>query len=258
LLGLAFTPDGAHLDVDYTDLRGDTRVVEYAMRGARADPRSARQILFVDQPFANHNGGNLVFGPDGFLYVGLGDGGSAGDPNGNGQALDTRLGKILRIDPRRDGRSAYTVPTSNPFAGDAAARPEIWAYGLRNPWRFSFDRATGDLWIGDVGQASREEVDVQPASSGGGENYGWNAFEGTLPYGGQTVTGTVTPVYEYGHSDGRCAITGGYVYRGSAIPGLDGAYVFGPTVPALASFGEDRQAELYALSLTGDIYRLVP
>jgi len=282
LLGIAFAPDGGRLYVDYTDRQGDTRVVAYAMGGRGADPSTARQILFVDQPYANHNGGNLVFGPDGHLYIGLGDGGGAGDPQGNGQALDALLGKILRIDPTRSGRRPYTVPASNPFVGRAGTRPEIWAYGLRNPWRFSFDRATDDLWIGDVGQSSREEIDHQPASSPGGENYGWSAYEGTLPYSAQPVAEAVSPVYEYDHGGGRCAVTGGYVYRGASIPSLQGAYVFadacggalewlrlaedgsvthgmlGPTVPALASFGEDRHGELYALSLEGPVYRLVP
>jgi glucose/arabinose dehydrogenase len=282
LLGLAFSSDGSHLYVDFTDLAGDTHVVEYAMRGGRADAGSAREVLFVDQPYANHNGGGLVFGPDGFLYIGLGDGGGAGDPEANGQSLGTLLGKLLRIDPRPAGGEPYTVPTSNPFVDRPGARPEIWAYGLRNPWRFSFDRETHDLWIADVGQADREEIDRQPATSTGGENYGWNAFEGTRPFSGSPRGPVVSPVYEYDHGEGGCAIAGGYVYRGSAIPALQGAYVFADVcigqvewirlavdggveygmlatpVAAPASFGQDAQGEVYVLSLDGAVCRLAP
>jgi glucose/arabinose dehydrogenase len=282
LLGLAFSPDGRRLYVNFTDLAGDTHVVEYAMAGERADPGSARELLSVDQPFANHNGGDLAFGPDGFLYIGLGDGGGAGDPFGNGQSLQTLLGKMLRIDPRSSGGAPYTVPSSNPFVGDPGARPEIWAYGLRNPWRFSFDRATGDLWIADVGQSSLEEIDRQPASSRGGENYGWNAFEGSVPFSGSSSAGgVVSPVFEYDHTGGVCAVAGGYVYRGDAIPALDGAYLFadvcvgrvtwlrltedgvehgtiGSPLSGPASFGEDADGELYVLTLAGPVYRLLP
>jgi glucose/arabinose dehydrogenase len=282
LLGLAFSPDGRRLYVNFTDLAGDTHIVEYAMRGGRADPGSARQLLRVDQPFANHNGGDLAFGPDGFLYIGLGDGGGAGDPFGNGQSLQTLLGKMLRIDPRPSGGAPYTVPASNPFVGRPGARPEIWAYGLRNPWRFSFDRETGDLWIADVGQSSLEEIDRQPASSGGGENYGWNAFEGTVPFSGSPSSEEVVePVFEYDHIGGVCAVAGGYVYRGSAIPALDGAYLFadvcvgqvtwlrltddgvehdtiGTPLGGPAAFGKDAAGELYVLTLEGPVYRLVP
>lgn len=284
LLGLAFSPDGRFLYVDYTDRRGDTHVTEFAMSSdGSADMTSRRDVLFVRQPYANHNGGELVFGPDGYLYIGLGDGGSAGDPQGNGQSLSTLLGKILRISPRPAGGRPYGIPPDNPFVDRAGARPEIWAYGLRNPWRFSFDRRTGDLWIGDVGQAAWEEVDRQPAGSAGGENYGWNLMEGAHPFNGATPPAdAVPPVYEYGHTDGRCVVTGGYVYRGQAIPGLVGAYVFadfctgkleairvrdgrvaghaflGAAAPSLSSFGEDASGELYALSLSGGLYRLAP
>ncbi len=281
LLGLTFSPDGEFLYVDYTDLRDDTHVEEFAMRGGRVDLSSRRPVLFVHQPFSNHNGGNLVFGPDGMLYVGLGDGGSGGDPLGNGQSLSTLLGKILRIDPRA-GRP-YSVPPDNPFVGRPDARPEIWDFGLRNPWRFTFDRRTGDLWIGDVGQSSWEEVDLEPAGSAGGLDYGWNLMEGDHPYAGASpAPGLVGPVYEYSHAAGACAVTGGYVYRGRTIPALTGAYVFGdfclgrlealrlgpggaverwllgPVLPNLASFGEDAQGELYALSLTDGVVRLAP
>jgi glucose/arabinose dehydrogenase len=283
LLGLAFSPSGEHLFVNYTDTNGDTHVTGYAMRQGRADPATRRDVLFVDQPYANHNGGNLVFGPDGYLYIGLGDGGSGGDPQGNGQSLSTLLGKMLRIDPRPSGERAYGIPPDNPFIDRADARPEIWAYGLRNPWRYSFDRETGDLWIGDVGQSAWEEVDVQPSESPGGENYGWNLMEGDHPYDdADPPSGAVRPVFEYSHEDGGCTVTGGYVYRGESIPDLYGAYVFadfclgnlealrlqdgrvvdhrvlGPVVPNLSSFGEDARGELYAMSLGGALYRLAP
>ena len=282
LLGLAFSPDGGSLYVNYTDVDGDTRVVSYTMAGDRADPSSRREVLFVDQPYANHNGGNLVFGPDGYLYIGLGDGGSGGDPHGNAQSLGTLLGKMLRIDPRPDADAPYRIPADNPFVTTPGARPEIWAYGLRNPWRYSFDRATGDLWIGDVGQSAWEEVDRQPASSHGGENYGWNVWEGSHPYlAGGSAPGAVNPVFDYAHSDGGCVVTGGYVYRGAAIPALVGTYVFadfcmggiqglrvdggevvreelGGTVGTISSFGEDAEGELYVLSLVGWVYRVVP
>jgi glucose/arabinose dehydrogenase len=281
LLGLAFSPDGRFVYVNYTDSSGNTNVVEYAWAGGRANLATRRLVLFLRQPFSNHNGGNLLFGPDGDLYIGLGDGGSEGDPLGNGQSLGTLLGKMLRIQPRPGGSGPYGIPAGNPFAGRNGPRPEIWAYGLRNPWRFSFDRQTGDLWIGDVGQNMWEEVDRQPAGSGGGQNYGWNRLEGNHPYQGSSPTNAVGPVYEYSHDTGGCAVTGGYVYRGGAIPALEGAYVFadfclgrimglrlvggrarvqalGPTISNLSSFGRDQQGELYALSLSGGVYRLEP
>jgi glucose/arabinose dehydrogenase len=184
LLGLAFSPDGEFLYVNYTDVQGDTRVVEFAFDDRGADASSRREVLLVDQPYSNHNGGNLAFGPDGYLYIGLGDGGSAGDPEGNAQSLSTMLGKMLRIDPRPEGGEPYGIPRDNPFVGREGTLPEIWAYGLRNPWRYSFDRETGDLWIGDVGQNTREEVDVQAAGTQGGSNFGWDRLEGTQPFEG--------------------------------------------------------------------------
>jgi len=282
LLGLAFSPDGAHLYVDYTDTNGDTNVVEYAMNAGRADPSSARRVLFVHQPFANHNGGEVVFGPDGDLYVGLGDGGSEGDPMGNSQSLLTLLGKILRIDPHPSDGRAYTIPGDNPFVSRRSALPEIWDYGLRNPWRFSFDRETGDLWIGDVGGSQREEVDFLAAGQQAGANLGWVVLEGSLPSAGHSLPGSVLPIYEYAHSGGACVVTGGYVYRGQAIPNLRGAYLFadfctgqisalverdgkvvarrtlGLKVPDLSSFGESQDGELYAISLSGPVYRIDP
>jgi glucose/arabinose dehydrogenase len=251
------------------------------MAGDRAVPSSARTVLFVRQPFANHNGGGLVFGPDGDLYVGLGDGGSGGDPKGNGQSLSTLLGKMLRIRPTPDGPDPYEIPDGNPFLGSSGALPQIWAFGLRNPWRFSFDRLTGDLWIGDVGQGEWEEIDRQPAGSPGGQNYGWNLTEGNHLFGGASPPPHwVRPVYEYSHESGGCAVVGGFVYRGAAIPALRGAYLFTDNcdgrimglriqggraavvrpldagVSSPSSFGQDLHGELYVLSLAGGVYRI--
>jgi len=274
LLGIAV--NGNHLYVDYTDGAGNSHVVEYALSGDSAG--SPRQLLTQDHSqYANHNGGNLVFGPDGKLYVGFGDGGGAGDSLHSGQNLGTWLGKILRIDPTPSGGGAYTVPADNPFVGRSGVKPEIWAYGLRNPWRFTFDRATGDLWIGDVGQNAWEEVDRAPRGQGG-QNYEWNLREGTHAYnGGARPAGGVDPVYEYDHSGGNCSITGGYVYRGSRMGGLVGQYLFadfcvgrvfalsgggaraiGPVVANLSSFAQDGAGEVYVTSLNGGIYRLDP
>ncbi len=291
LLGLAFSPDGRYLYVNYTDLDGNTNVVEFEMdAGGRADMRSRREVLFVKQPFPNHNGGNLVFGPDGDLYIGLGDGGSSGDPMDNGQNLRVLLGKMLRIEPRLPdgslppGGAHYAIPPDNPFVGRSGARPEIWAYGLRNPWRYEFDRATGDLWIGDVGQGAYEEVDLQRHGSRGGQNYGWNLTEGSHLYGNATAPprNWTRPLFDFSHDDGSCAVIGGFVYRGSAIAWLRGAYLYtdlcrgellaareaggrvtqqldlGLHVDSPSSFGEDAAGELYVLSLSGPMYRLVP
>jgi glucose/arabinose dehydrogenase len=237
--------------------------------------------MTVDQPYSNHNGGNLVFGPDNLLYIGLGDGGSAGDPSGNAQNLNVLLGKMLRINPRPSGNAQYSVPSTNPFVNRAGARPEVWMYGLRNPWRYSFDRATGDMWIGDVGQNAWEEVDYAKAGRGG-INWGWDRREATHPFEGTAPPGAVDPIFETSHTDGYCSVIGGYVYRGSAIPNLRGAYLFsdnckgdllaltqrngklvseGPLHVAAAaptSFGEDANGELYVLSLGGPIYRIDP
>jgi glucose/arabinose dehydrogenase len=283
LLGLAFSPDAKFLYVDFTDTNGDTHVTEFRFGDHGADMSSRREVLFVSQPFSNHNGGALGFGPDGYLYVALGDGGSGGDPFGNGQSLSTLLGKILRISPRPSNGRPYGVPRDNPFVGRVGAKPEIWDYGLRNPWRFSFDRETGDLWIGDVGQSESEEIDVEPAGSQGGLNFGWNLYEGTHPYGGSAdPAGLTMPVFEYLHDGPVCSVTGGYVYRGKAIPDLVGAYVFGDycggqleafvprgdtatghrllglRVDGLASLGEDAEGELYVCALSGEVLKLVP
>jgi glucose/arabinose dehydrogenase len=280
LLGLAFSPDSGFLYVNYTDLHGDTRIHEFALTDQGVDPGSRREVLTVDQPYSNHNGGHLAFGPDGYLYVGLGDGGSGGDPEDNAQDLGTLLGKMLRIDPRPGNVRGYRIPPDNPFVSREGARPEIWALGLRNPWRYSFDSETGDLWIGDVGQSNREEIDVQAALSAGGENYGWDAFEGSLPFEPPFPPDTVGPVHDYGRTRGATVI-GGHVYRGSAIPALRGAYLFGDLfnprirmlVPSkrgfrhmelgarvdnLVSFGQDQAGELYLLSIAGPVYRLAP
>ena len=296
LLGLAFAPDGKFLYINFTDTAGDTHIVEFAFSNGAIVAGSRREVLSVDQPFANHNGGTLIFGPDGYLYIGLGDGGSAGDPNRNGQNLGARLGKMLRIDPRPSGEAPFTAPPSNPFAPDPAnpekvipegALPEIWAYGLRNPWKFSFDSQTKDLWIADVGQGDWEEINFRDATSTGGENYGWNIMEGRTLYPGRPA-GSVeppnhhAPIHVYDHSNGSCSVTGGYVYRGSAIPALKGAYIFsdwcdgrlryirqqngqageetelGVTVPSISAFGEDHDGELYAISLGGTIFKLLP
>ncbi len=289
LLGLAFDPAYAstgRLVVNYTDTNGDTRISLFRVSADpdRADPASEMVLLAVDQPFANHNGGQLAFGPDGYLYIGLGDGGSGGDPFGNGQSLATPLGKILRVGL---GGAAFIVPADNPFTGRPGARPEIWSYGLRNPWRFSFDRATGDLYVGDVGQNEFEEIDVAPAAEGRGRglNFGWNIMEGTHCFGASSCdrTGLTLPLLDYSHADG-CSVTGGYVYRGDAIPSLRGTYFYGDycggwvrsfrftggrvTEPTewpdlavgfgLTSFGEDAGGELYVLSQGGTVSRIVP
>jgi glucose/arabinose dehydrogenase len=231
----------------------------------------------------NHYAGHLAFGPDGYLYAALGDGGDGGDPLGNGQNLGTLSGKIIRIDPTPTETAPYRIPAGNPFVGVPGARPEIWSYGLRNPWKFSFDRVSGDVWITDVGQDAWEEVNFQRHAAGGGQNYGWNEMEGTHPYrDGEAPANHVRPIHEYGHVNRACAITGGYVYRGGRIPALQGKYVYsdwcegtiralrvqdgvvvsdtdlGLDVAAIASFGEDVYGELYALSLAGPVFRFDP
>jgi glucose/arabinose dehydrogenase len=288
LLSIAFAPDYARSGLFYayyTDRNGDTRVMEYRRRSAdEADPSSARQVLFVRQPGPNHNGGLLLFGPDDLLYIGLGDGGGGGDPHGrigNGQSLGTLLGKILRIDPRRSGSRPYRVPRDNPFVGRQGARPEIYAYGLRNPWRFSFDRRTGDLVIADVGQNEIEEVNFVRRGRGRGANFGWRPFEGSERYAPGRAPGHVKPVIDLRHSDGYCSVTGGVVIRDPALRAWRGRYVFGDLcrselhtailspgrarsltvrklrVPSLSSFGEDARGRVYATSLDGPVYRLV-
>ncbi|HUP59926.1 MAG TPA: PQQ-dependent sugar dehydrogenase [Thermoanaerobaculia bacterium] len=234
LLGIAFHPryaENGFFYVNYTDASGDTVVARYSVSTTdpnRADGLSARVLLQVDQPFANHNGGQLQFGPDRYLYIGMGDGGSGGDPGNRAQNRNDLLGKMLRIDV--DSGTPYGIPPSNPFVNASNARDEIWSYGLRNPWRFSFDRTTGDLWIADVGQGDWEEVNFQPATSIGGENYGWRRMEGSHcfnPSSNCNDGSLVLPAIEYGHTNGACSVTGGHVYRGTRYPFLRGIYIYG-------------------------------
>jgi glucose/arabinose dehydrogenase len=287
LLDIEFSADGATLYLHYSVAPdGDTRVISYPMSGDAVDTGGRRELLAVEQPFDNHNGGDIEIGPDGYLYVALGDGGSAGDPEGNGQDTQALLGKILRIDPAATTGDDYGIPADNPFADGAAGAPEVWVYGVRNPWRMDFDDATGDLWVADVGQNAFEEIDLLPAADGAGRgaNLGWNEMEGAHPFeGGSNPDGGVLPVFEYDRSDGGCSVTGGVVYRGSAVPALVGAFLFtdycdgrlrairadgGQTVDertfddvsgaSLVSFGTDAAGEVYVLSLDGPIYMLDP
>jgi glucose/arabinose dehydrogenase len=292
LLSVAFPPDyqsSGLFYVDYTDLNGDSRIVEYRRAAAdRADPRSARLVLFQKQPEANHNGGLLLFGPDRHMYVGFGDGGGGDDQHGtigNAQNLGTWLGKILRIDPRQANGRPYGVPKDNPFVGRRGARPEIYAWGLRNPWRFTFDRSNGDMSIGDVGQDHVEEIDFRTRGRTRGANFGWREWEGTRHENATPhVRNHVKPVLEYVHGGGtnNCSVTGGYVIRDRRIPSLNGRYIYadfcvgkilsarlqpgratarralGLNVPLLSSFGEDNAGRIYVTSLNGPVYRLDP
>jgi cysteine-rich repeat protein len=303
LLGLAFHPDYEHngrFFVNYTAPDGSTVIARYKVSADdpdRADRDSEQVVLHIGQPFPNHNGGETIFGPDGYLYVGMGDGGSGGDPMENGQNDDALLGKLLRMDVDVEEEPFYAVPPSNPHPEKGAALGLIWAKGLRNPWRFSFDRATGDLYIADVGQGNIEEIDVQPAGSTGGENYGWNIFEGSAcfhpapqPNCPDPATGFTFPVYEYTHTEHRCSVTGGFVYRGCALPDLHGQFFLadyctrfietfrlvdgqatdiqnrtqalapgGPqSIDSVTSFGEDARGELYIADYDGQVYKIVP
>ena len=283
LLGIAFDLDGSDLYVHYTDLRGNNQIVEYPMSGHRVQGDQGRTVLSVEQPACNHNGGHIAFGPDGNLWIGLGDGGGANDMFNHGQNLDSLLATMVRIDPQANGGANYGIPADNPFV-NGGARPEIWAYGARNPWRFSFDRATGDLWIADVGQNDWEEIHVLRAADGWdpGANLGWPLYEGNEQFSGSAAPDDLLfPVHVYDHDLG-CSVTGGHVYRGSAISHLAGAYVFGDyctgrlwaltiddqgadtrvelglSVPqfTLVSFGEDAAGEIYVLSFDDTVYRL--
>jgi glucose/arabinose dehydrogenase len=280
LLGLAFHPayqENGYFFVNYTDGNGDTQVVRYQASHNVADPNSAKAILSVKQPHSNHNGGMIAFGPDGYLYIGMGDGGDGGDPDNYGQNLNSLLGKILRIDV--DHGDPYAVPQDNPFVGQENTRPEIWSYGWRNPWRFSFDRETGDLWAGDVGQNAIEEISFQAAGQSAG-NYGWRLMEATQcfnPRENCNDGSLVLPVLEYSHSEGA-SVTGGYRYRGNAIPDLQGTYIYGDFTNGkiwiateqdgawtsaewqdseanISSFGEDANGELYVVDYNGTIYQ---
>jgi glucose/arabinose dehydrogenase len=297
LLGMAFHPDyqlNGRFYVNYTNSSGHTVVRRYNVSGNpdSADAASNFDIITINQPFGNHNGGMIAFGPnDGYLYIGMGDGGHGGDPDNHAQTKKDLLGKMLRIDV--DGGSPYAIPGDNPFVGDTSYSPEIWALGLRNPWRFSFDRATGDMYIADVGQGLIEEIDFQPDTSGGGENYGWRLKEGTNcfvpPTGCDTLVGLTDPITEYTHggTPHRCSVSGGYVYRGCAIPDLQGTYFYGDfcsgqtwsfrydgtTITdstdrtaelgigstSISSYGEDYFGELYICDYSfGRIYKIVP
>jgi glucose/arabinose dehydrogenase len=288
LLSLAFAPDYARTGrfyVYYTERSGAQAIWEYRRANQdRANPASARLVLRMADTESNHNGGIMIFGRDHLMYVGTGDGGGANDQHGargNAQSLGSLLGKILRIDPRASGGHPYTAPSSNPFAGRSGARPEIYAYGLRNPWRFSFDRVTGALAIGDVGQDAVEEIDFVAKDAGRGANFGWRPWEGRRRNFDEPAPGAIFPVITHSHSEGFCSITGGYVVRDRSVPALYGRYVYGdycegrlraatlrvgrrttghtlalPKVPGLSSFGEDAAGRVYATSLTGPVYRL--
>jgi glucose/arabinose dehydrogenase len=281
LLSVAFHPNytlNGYFYVNYTDLSGATIIARYqreATNPNRADPDSEQILMRMPQPYVNHNGGQLQFGPDDYLYIAMGDGGSAGDPEQRGQDPTVYLGKLLRIDV--DSDDPYSLPEDNPYVGMSSVRNEIWARGLRNPWRFSFDRQTGDLLLADVGQSLWEEINFQPAASQGGENYGWDIMEGNHCFSESNcdLSGLTLPIGEYAHEAGHCSVTGGYVYRGNAAPEMNGNYVFGDycsgfiwrlfpssdgtwslaqiadTELFIASFGEDVSGELYVLDLIG-------
>ncbi len=285
LLGLAFHPryiQNGYFYVNYTDNSGNTVISRFSISASdpnRADPASELKLLGIGQPYANHNGGVVAFGPDGYLYIGLGDGGSGGDPLGAGQSLDTLLGKILRIDVDQGER--YAIPADNPYAGSGEVFQEIWASGLRNPWRFSFDRATGGLYIADVGQNKYEEINFVPAGTPGGLNFGWDYFEASQPFEGDSGDASryVFPVAEYDHGQG-CSVTGGVVYRGADLPEWAGVYLYGdfcsgrvwgllPTETGwqnaqlfqrdvrITGFGMDERGEVYLIDQGGTIYLLV-
>ncbi|HEX3090891.1 MAG TPA: PQQ-dependent sugar dehydrogenase [Ilumatobacteraceae bacterium] len=285
LLGLAITKDGALAYVNYTNNDGNTRIDEYSVDAdGTFDKATRREVLGFDQPYPNHNGGDVVFGPDNMLYIGTGDGGSGGDPDRRALNPGELLGKMLRIDPHASAGAAYTVPPDNPFVGVEGARPEIWAIGFRNPWRYSFDRSTGDLWISDVGQNQWEEVDAAWAADGGGKgaNYGWSAMEGNHQFNAdQSADGAIPPMYEYEHVGQDCSISGSALYRGTAIPALVGYYVFADycsgqvrslqiadravtkMVPLgklanVTAVNEGPDGELYVVTSDGPIYAVTP
>ena len=279
LLSATFSPDGTKLYALYVTPDGDARLDEFPMQGDVAT--AGRTLLAQHEPTPNHNIGRILFGPDGMLYVSLGDGASRGDPLGNAQELGTIMGKILRISPTPVGNAPYAVPADNPFVGRAGARPEIWMYGLRNPWRFSFD-LDGTMWIGDPGEDKYDEVNVASPEQARGANWGWNLREGLHPYKGNAPAGALDPVIELPHADTtNCSVNGGYVYRGRAIPALYGAYLHGdacnPDIIATAvasgkiqgqstlgqvrrvmAFGRGPDGEIYVVSAIGTVYRMDP
>ncbi len=286
LLGIAIRPDGSELFVSYTSARdGSSQLDSYKLNGTKVVPESVREVLSVPQPFGNHNGGHIAFGPDGFLYLSLGDGGGSGDPDGNAQNRSVLLGKILRLDPD----APQAVAAGNPFVATEGAEPQIWLTGVRNPWQFSFDSATGDLWIGDVGQSQTEEINFLPASQGGGRgaNLGWDIYEGTAefsdpnPSTGASSAGPFTqPILSYSHDEG-CSVTGGVVYRGKKIPSLQGSYLYSdfcnpelqslrldsnqnPTEQSLGielqstvSFFEDSKNEVYVIGIDNGVFKII-
>lgn len=286
LLSVAFPPgygtNKFHLYVNYTNTGDNTIVSRFALLTTnQVDPDSEEILLEIEQPFENHNGGQIAFGPDGMLYIGMGDGGSGGDPLSSGQNMDSLLGKMLRIDVESNAMP-YAIPADNPFVNLQNVRPEIWSYGLRNPWRFSFDRSTGDLYIADVGQNLFEEVNVQDSNSKGGENYGWNFLEGIHCFNSSNcdLNGLTLPKLEYSHSDGTCSVAGGYVYRGATFPTLQGVYLFGDfcsgqvgglrrtdagwesiilleTPHSITSFGEDESGNVYLADSGGTLFQIV-
>jgi glucose/arabinose dehydrogenase len=285
LLGLAFSPTGTKLYVDYTEPNtGHVHVDEFPMNNnKKAVKKFLRHVLFQTKPYPNHNGGTIMFGPDNMLYIGIGDGGGAGDPNGYAQNKGVLLGKILRINPNPIGYYPYQIPAGNPFVGQPGARAEVFMYGLRNPWKYSFDKTTGDMWIGDVGQNEYEEIDFAAAGQQAGANWGWNRREASHPFlGGTQPADGRDPIIERDHSADDCSIVGGYVYRGTAIPALVGAYLYGDTctgkiyaaersgsttvqnvelgisVPSLVSFGQGPNGDLYTVSINGTVSRIVP
>lgn len=278
---LAFSPKDDRLYISYTDRDSQGWVQSHALVRGVVDVRSRENVLRVDQPSIRHNGGNIAFEPEGHLWLGLGDGSLGNDPEDNAQRLGTLHGKLLRIQPTPDGARPYVVPKGNPFVNRPGARPEIYALGLRNPWRFSIDMHTGDLWIGDVGQYIIEEIDYLRSGDAAGANLGWNRFEGSRPFSGSAPKKTVDPIAEYNHDDGRCAVIGGYVYRGRAIAGLHGAYLYsdlcdgrvralvqkrgrvayerhdlGLQVSGLVSFAQLPDGEIFVLSLTEGVFRI--
>lgn len=287
LLGLVFSPNyttNGFFYINYVNKNQETIIARYKVSSNPnvADLNSEKIILKIQQPYTNHNGGDLKFGPDGYLYIALGDGGSGGDPQNRAQNKDSLLGKILRIDVNKG--DPYSIPPTNPFINKPETQSEIWAYGLRNPWRISFDKISGDLYIADVGQNSIEEVNLQKSNSKGGENYGWRCYEGNFPYnseGCQEKSNYITPIFEYDHQEGRCSITGGFVYRGNTYPTFEGKYFYGDfcsgqlyyaenvankwrqtlaakTTYSISTFGQDTQNELYVADYRGGgIYKII-